>query len=100
MADHQTGIIVQEPQNIYHIGVDQMQRNFDGMRKQLLAAHFGQMADIRRSNDRQVTVTRAAAPSATFANDHHEEEDSTFAPAAQPAHPPAIDLLTQLHRSG
>ncbi len=31
-------------------------------------------------------------------NDHHEVKQTAFAPAAQPAHPPAINLLAQLHR--
>ena len=36
----------------------------------------------------------------SVAKNHDEEEDPGFIPATQPAHPPAINLLADLNRSG
>src|SRR6266446_3373910 len=35
-----------------------------------------------------------------LANNHHHVKDPVFVPAAEPTHPPAIDLLAQFHRFG
>jgi len=35
-----------------------------------------------------------------FSLHHHDEEDSAFVPAAQPAHPPIIDTIAERHRLG
>src|SRR5436309_7733898 len=36
----------------------------------------------------------------SMAKNHDKEKDPGFIPATQPAHPPAIDLLADLNRSG
>ncbi len=36
----------------------------------------------------------------SLAKNHDKERDPGFIPATQPAHPPAINLLTELNRSG